>query len=662
MLRFRNSLGAILLFAVFFGGNAALGSTPFTEKIDSTPDYCQTDMSYGGMPGGGGVYCGPMAASNAVMWLADNGFPKLAPLTPDRKEDQFHVADTLGSEAYMHTYTSGGTHPITWATELADYIEDRGYTITRFEFQGWRDMVPPYDTGIDNPNLDWMRAGIEAENTVVCWNVGWCDYEPSTDIYHYKGAHYVTMVGHGMAPWGPDPDYFVIHDPSPRTGMTLVNNYVLTTPITSGELRNSSGGLIRNTAGLYELSGWPINSVGDCAILNGAYVIELAPVVNVAPVAVNDQYTLDEDAAISRVATQGFLSNDTDANGDPYLPTLLSGPAHGTLTSDYQGGFTYTPHANYSGTDSFTYRINDTMADSNVATVTFNIASVNDLPVPVDDIFNVTEDTPYQVPAGQSVRFNDQDVETLPWNLDVVLETTVQHGQLDLPSTGLFTYTPDPNFYGADTFTYRLFDGEDYSETTGTVTINVAPVNDAPVPVDDYYEVGEGGVLTVTSANDVLLNDIDVDSSNSILKVVGDITAQHGQVVMWSSGRFTYTPGPGFFGIDTFTYFVDDTHDMSTTAGTVTINVLMPGDATGDGLVDQLDARRLAEHWLDSDGVDWFDGDFNRDGIVDDLDASILAAHWGQSVEGVSVPEPGSLALLLASLAATLGLIWQRGR
>ncbi|MBN1911436.1 MAG: PEP-CTERM sorting domain-containing protein [Pirellulales bacterium] len=86
-----------------------------------------------------------------------------------------------------------------------------------------------------------------------------------------------------------------------------------------------------------------------------------------------------------------------------------------------------------------------------------------------------------------------------------------------------------------------------------------------------------------------------------------------------------------------------------------------PGDADRDGDVDADDARRLAENWLRSDmSVQWRHGDFNDDGRVDDLDASILAANWGTGVEGVGVPEPGSVALLLG-LVAGLAL-WRRSR
>ncbi|MBN1911241.1 MAG: hypothetical protein JW818_15960, partial [Pirellulales bacterium] len=75
----------------------------------------------------------------------------------------------------------------------------------------------------------------------------------------------------------------------------------------------------------------------------------------------------------------------------------------------------------------------------------------------------------------------------------------------------------------------------------------------------------------------------------------------------------------------------------------------MPGDATGDQVVDRLDAARLAENWLRQDGVSWEEGDFNDDGRVDDLDASILAANWSPAAPESAVPEPSILVLLATS-------------
>src|SRR5207249_331615 len=90
--------------------------------------------------------------------------------------------------------------------------------------------------------------------------------------------------------------------------------------------------------------------------------------VNDAPLALNDSYTTTENTTLN-VAAPGVLVNDSDL--DPYtsLSRSLSQPTHGSLTLNGNGSFSYTPAANYNGTDSFTYKANDGLADSGIATV-----------------------------------------------------------------------------------------------------------------------------------------------------------------------------------------------------------------------------------------------------------------------------------------------------
>src|SRR5262249_7594571 len=80
--------------------------------------------------------------------------------------------------------------------------------------------------------------------------------------------------------------------------------------------------------------------------------------LNAAPPASDGTYATGEDAALT-TAAPGLLANDKDADGDPLAAALLSGPAHGTLTLNLDGSFSYTPDANYSGADSFTYSVTD---------------------------------------------------------------------------------------------------------------------------------------------------------------------------------------------------------------------------------------------------------------------------------------------------------------
>ena len=88
--------------------------------------------------------------------------------------------------------------------------------------------------------------------------------------------------------------------------------------------------------------------------------------------AANDSYSVNENTVLS-VAAKGVLANDTDADGDTLTAVLASGSAHGALTLNADGSFSYTPATGYSGTDRFTYRAFDGTAYSNIATVNLTI-------------------------------------------------------------------------------------------------------------------------------------------------------------------------------------------------------------------------------------------------------------------------------------------------
>src|SRR6185503_16596587 len=98
-------------------------------------------------------------------------------------------------------------------------------------------------------------------------------------------------------------------------------------------------------------------------------------------VARNDGFTTNEDAALVVPVLQGVLANDSDIDSATLTALLVGGPSHGTVVLNTDGSFTYTPAADFSGTDSFTYKANDGALDSAVATVSLSIAPVDDAPV-----------------------------------------------------------------------------------------------------------------------------------------------------------------------------------------------------------------------------------------------------------------------------------------
>jgi VCBS repeat-containing protein len=115
---------------------------------------------------------------------------------------------------------------------------------------------------------------------------------------------------------------------------------------------------------------------------------------NSAPTAVNDSFTVDEDAVLS-ISAPGVLANDSDAEGDDLTVSLVSNVSNGSLTLNADGSFTYTPDADFNGSDSFTYTVNDGAGTSTVATVTLTVTAVNDAPVALADTATVL--------AGESV-------------------------------------------------------------------------------------------------------------------------------------------------------------------------------------------------------------------------------------------------------------------
>ncbi|MBN2477231.1 MAG: tandem-95 repeat protein [Pirellulales bacterium] len=192
------------------------------------------------------------------------------------------------------------------------------------------------------------------------------------------------------------------------------------------------------------------------------------------PVAEDDRYDASEDGVLS-VAAPGVLANDHDADGDPLTVRLLSGPRHGTLTLQPDGAFLYTPLTDYYGADQFTYRADDGLLEGNVATVRIAVAGVNDGPASLDDDYGTSQGGSLSV-AAPGVLANDGDPEGDP--LAAVLGRAPAHGVLELTPDGAFCYTPDADFLGNDSFTYKAFDGAAGSSEV-VVSMVVNPVHHA---------------------------------------------------------------------------------------------------------------------------------------------------------------------------------------
>jgi len=272
-----------------------------------------------------------------------------------------------------------------------------------------------------------------------------------------------------------------------------------------------------------------------------------------APVAVDDFYVTDEDTDLSTYGAgmAGVLANDYDGDGDPLEAILVEYPLNGLLTFDPDGNFLYVPDANFWGTDSFTYLAYDGVDYSNIATVTIMVNSVNDPPVSVDDAYTVEEDGILQVDYADGVLANDYDADGD--FLEVYFLDLPSNGALSLSLDGSFTYIPDPNFWGVDSFTYLAYDGIDAGEIT-TVTITVNPVDDPSVAVDDYVVTEEDAPIII----DVTANDYDVEGDSFFVADLSWTDPQpYGQLALvrvdgvW---MIEYTPNPDWHGEAWFIY------------------------------------------------------------------------------------------------------------
>ena len=279
--------------------------------------------------------------------------------------------------------------------------------------------------------------------------------------------------------------------------------------------------------------------------------------VNDAPVANADSATVEEDGA----ADVAVLANDTDAEGDLLTVTAVTQGSHGVVAINPDKTVKYTPAANYNGPDSFTYTVSDGNGGTATGTVSVTVTSGNDAPVANADTATVAEDGTVSI----NVLGNDSDPDGDA--LTVAAVTQGSHGTVAINPDKTVKYTPAANYNGADAFAYTISDGNG-GTASGTVVINVTPVNDAPVAVNDAATVAAGSPVTVS----VLANDADLDGP--VLAVSAVTQGTRGTVTINADQTVTYTAGL-YIGADSFTYTVSDGAGGTATA-TVAVNVTAP--------------------------------------------------------------------------------------
>jgi gliding motility-associated-like protein len=302
------------------------------------------------------------------------------------------------------------------------------------------------------------------------------------------------------------------------------------------------------------------------AVSNVAKVLINVVLNNDIPVANDDSGTVNEGEAV----TIDITANDTDADGTlDNASIVFSNIVNGKCVNNNDGTVTFTHDGSETTTAGFTYTINDDLgATSNPAKVTITVIPVNDPPVATDDNYSTDEDAVLHINAANGVLHNDNDAENN--TLTAKLLKNVAHGNLTLKTDGSFTYTPENNYNGTDSFIYNVNDGNLNSDSA-TVTININPVNDAPVANNDVYNTGLNKTLTIKSPG-ILTNDNDIE--NDALTAAMISNTSHGPLTINTDGSFSYVPNHNYSGTDSFVYVASDGNLISNNA-TVTININM---------------------------------------------------------------------------------------
>mgnify|MGYP003571017983 FL=1 len=277
---------------------------------------------------------------------------------------------------------------------------------------------------------------------------------------------------------------------------------------------------------------------------------------NDVPVAQGGNYTTQEDTVLA-----GGQLSAVEPDGEALSFEIASNGNIGTavLTDAVNGIFTYTPGANLKGNDSFTFRVTDGKDNSNLATASISVESVNDAPV-AHDLNRIF--TPENEAVSGSLDGEDIDLDSLTYQL--LGSGTRGTAVITDAATGAFTYTPNSNVNGSDTLTYIVSDGT-VNSNIAYVPITIEP-NDPPVAADMAISTDNQTALEST------LSAADPEGDLMTYEIVSNAGKGTVQLLDIGTGKFRYTPS-GAVGDDSFSYRASDAKSASNVA-TVSVTVI----------------------------------------------------------------------------------------
>ncbi|HGS5552352.1 TPA: tandem-95 repeat protein [Vibrio parahaemolyticus] len=301
---------------------------------------------------------------------------------------------------------------------------------------------------------------------------------------------------------------------------------------------------------------------------------------------VNDAPTV-ENAIAEQELSEDFATytidlNDAFKDSDSALNFSVSGNSN-VLVSIENGIATISPTADWNGSETLTFTATDPSGESISQTVNFTVAPVADI---VADKATVVEDTPTIIKVlGNDTFEGDDKVVSLDTN------NGPANGTVSVNPDGSVTYTPNDNYHGTDSFTYIVTSGG-VSEST-TVSVDVTPVNDAPVAKDDTAITDEDTPVTI----DVLPNDTDIDGDKLSIQSAS-VPETQGKVEI-VDGKLVFTPAENFHGDAEITYTITDGALTDQATVNVTVNAVNDTPVVESSIADQTLAEDFTPYTID---------------------------------------------------------------
>ncbi|RLS69041.1 MAG: tandem-95 repeat protein [Planctomycetota bacterium] len=324
------------------------------------------------------------------------------------------------------------------------------------------------------------------------------------------------------------------------------------------------------------------NNINDVA--TGTVTMNVTA-VNDAPIVINTAFSVTEDPASPLLIAPTDVFSPGPANESSQLITLAivtPPPANqGTAVINASGILEFTPAANFVGTVNMVVRGTDngTPAQSTNATLTVTVSAVNDAPVIVQTTYSVAEDaaTPLVILPTQIFAPGPANESAQTVTLSLVSTPDASQGVATILPNGSLQFVPALNFFGPVNFVVRGTDnGTPALSTDATLTINVTPVNDGPIAVDDTGSSARFNVIGLTGTAtplDVMRNDSAGPNESSIdsIKILSVTTTTLGATVTLNADRtrVIYTPPTTAVNqTDFFSYTIEDNAGLTSTART----------------------------------------------------------------------------------------------